>query len=224
MSKPLFIISSPFDTYSGYGARSRDLIKAIINSDKYDIRLLSQRWGNTPFGFVKDNNKEWGFLEKLILPQGQIPRQPEIWMQITVPEEFQPVGKYNIGVTAGVETTICPPQLIEGCNRMNLILASSNHAKDIILNSKFDGINQQTNQKVKIEFNKPIEVLFEGVNTNIYKPEETRKLSKLDNIKEEFCYLAVGHWMQGDLGEDRKNIGLIVKLSFCICFYFFKFG
>ena len=211
MSKPLFIISSPFDTYSGYGARSRDLIKAIINSDKYDIRLLSQRWGNTPFGFVKDNNKEWGFLEKLILPQGQIPRQPEIWMQITVPEEFQPVGKYNIGVTAGVETTICPPQLIEGCNRMNLILASSNHAKDIILNSKFDGINQQTNQKVKIEFNKPIEVLFEGVNTNIYKPEETRKLSKLDNIKEEFCYLAVGHWMQGDLGEDRKNIGLVIK-------------
>jgi hypothetical protein len=211
MSKPLFIISSPFDTYSGYGARSRDLIKAIINSDKYDIRLLSQRWGNTPFGFVKDNNKEWGFLEKLILPQGQIPRQPEIWMQITVPEEFQPVGKYNIGVTAGVETTICPPQLIEGCNRMNLILASSNHAKDIILSSKFDGINQQTNQKIKVEFNKPIEVLFEGVNTNIYKPEETRKLSKLDNIKEEFCYLAVGHWMQGDLGEDRKNIGLVIK-------------
>ncbi len=211
MSKPLFIISSPFDTYSGYGARSRDLIKAIVDSDKYNVRLLSQRWGNTPFGFVKDNNKEWGFLEKLILPQSQIPRQPEIWMQITVPEEFQPVGKYNIGVTAGVETTICPPQLIEGCNRMNLILASSNHAKDVILNSKFDGINQQTNQKVKVEFNKSIEVLFEGVNTNIYKPEETRKLSKLDNIKEEFCYLAVGHWMQGDLGEDRKNIGLIVK-------------
>jgi len=211
MSKPLFIISSPFDTYSGYGARSRDLIKAIIDSDKYNVRLLSQRWGNTPFGFIKDNNKEWGFLEKLILPQGQIPRQPEIWMQITVPEEFQPVGKYNIGVTAGVETTICPPQLIEGCNRMNLILASSNHAKDVILNSKFDGVNQQTNQKIKVEFNKPIEVLFEGVNTNIYKPEETRKLSKLDNIKEEFCYLAVGHWMQGDLGEDRKNIGLVIK-------------
>ena len=210
MSKPLFIISSPFDTYSGYGARSRDLIKAVVDSDKYNVRLLSQRWGNTPFGFIKDN-KEWGFLEKLILPQGQIPRQPEIWMQITVPEEFQPVGKYNIGVTAGVETTICPPQLIEGCNKMNLILASSNHAKDVILNSKFDAVNQQTNQKIKIEFDKPIEVLFEGVNIDTYKPEETKKLFKLNYIKEEFCYLAVGHWMQGDIGEDRKNIGLVVK-------------
>ena len=211
MSKPLFIISSPFDTYSGYGARSRDLIKAIIDTDKYNVRLLSQRWGNTPFGFVKDNKDEWEFLEKLILPQGQIPRQPEIWMQITVPEEFQPVGKFNIGVTAGVETNVCPPQLIEGCNRMNLVLASSNHAKDVILNSKFDGVHQQTQQKVKVEMTKPVEVLFEGVNTNIYQPSETRKLSKLDNIKEEFCYLAVGHWMQGELGEDRKNIGLVVK-------------
>ncbi len=211
MSKPLFIISSPVDTYSGYGARSRDLIKSIVDSDKYNVRLLSQRWGNTPFGFIKDNNEEWGFLEKLILPDNIIPRHPEVWMQITVPEEFQPVGKYNIGVTAGVETTICPPQLIEGCNKMDLVLVSSNHAKDVILNSKFDGVNQQTNQKLKVEFNKPIEVLFEGVNTNIYKPEENRKLSKLDNIKEDFCYLAVGHWMQGELGEDRKNIGLVIK-------------
>ena len=35
--KPLFIISSAYDTYSGYGARSRDIIKAIIASDKYDV-------------------------------------------------------------------------------------------------------------------------------------------------------------------------------------------
>ena len=30
MSKPVFVISCPFDTYSGYGARSRDIAKAII--------------------------------------------------------------------------------------------------------------------------------------------------------------------------------------------------
>ena len=56
--KPLFVISSPFDTYSGYGARSRDLIKAIIETDKYDVKLLAQRWGNTPWGFCEDN-PEW---------------------------------------------------------------------------------------------------------------------------------------------------------------------
>ena len=40
MNKPSFVISCPFDTYSGYGARSRDIVKAIIESDKYDVKLL----------------------------------------------------------------------------------------------------------------------------------------------------------------------------------------
>ncbi len=42
--KSLFVISCPFDTYSGYGARSRDLVKAIIETNKYEVMLLSQRW------------------------------------------------------------------------------------------------------------------------------------------------------------------------------------
>ena len=28
-------------------------------------------------------------------------------MQITIPNEFQPVGKYSIGLTAGIEATAC---------------------------------------------------------------------------------------------------------------------
>ena len=31
LMKPLFLISCPFDTYSGYGARSRDVVKAMIS-------------------------------------------------------------------------------------------------------------------------------------------------------------------------------------------------
>ena len=38
MSKPVFVISCPFDTYSGYGARSRDIVKAIIELDKYEVK------------------------------------------------------------------------------------------------------------------------------------------------------------------------------------------
>ena len=211
--KPLFIISSAFDTYSGYGARSRDLIKAIISSDKYNVRLLSQRWGNTPFGFCEDNS-EWSFLNELLLPNNQLPKQPEIWMQITVPNEFQSVGKYNIGCTAGIETTICPPDFIEGINRMDLTLVSSEHAKKVFVESKFERRNQQTQQlEGTVELQKPIEVLFEGINLDIYKPIESKEIINinLDTVKESFAYLFVGHWMQGDLGEDRKNVGLLVK-------------
>lgn len=213
--KPLFVISCPIDTYSGYGARSRDLVKAVIQQDKYDVKIISQRWGNTPWGFIEDHSERWGFLNNHILNM-PINRQPDVWMQITVPNEFQPVGKYNIGVTAGIETTICDPSWIIGINRMNLTLVSSEHAKKVFVDCKFEQRDQNTGQSAGIlELQKPIEVLYEGADLDLYKYTDPQNYStlitKLDDIEEDFCYLTVGHWMQGDVGEDRKNIGLTVK-------------
>jgi len=216
--KPTFIISSPFDTYSGYGARSRDVIKAIVETDKYNVKLLSQKWGATPFGFCKDN-PEWEFLLKLTIPQ--LTQKPDIWAQITVPNEFQPVGKYNIGFTAGMETTLVDGNWIEGMNRMDINFVSSEHSKKAFLNSIYEKQDQQGNViqgSVKIE--KPIEVLFEGADLltyfpltskQIYTKQDVSLISSLNEIPEQFCYLSVGHWMQGQIGEDRKNIGLLVK-------------
>jgi glycosyltransferase involved in cell wall biosynthesis len=210
MSKPVFVISCPIDTYSGYGARSRDIVKAIIEMDKYDVKVLSQRWGNTPFGFINDH-QEWAFLIPHLLQSPQLPAQPEIWMQITVPNEFQPVGKYNIGCTAGIETTIAPAEWVEGCGRMNLILGSSEHTIKALKESKFEKRDQQTNQPVgTIEWKEENgEVIFEGADIETYKPVKSN--FDLSNVKEDFAYLFVGHWMQGQLGEDRKNVGLLIK-------------
>lgn len=213
--KPMFIISCPIDTYSGYGARSRDLVKALIElkEDEYDIKILPQRWGNCPWNFIEDNKEDWGFLENYLLPTGnQLPKKPEIWAQVTVPNEFQPVGKYNIGFTAGIETTVCAPQWIEGLNRMDMNIVSSNHAKTVFENSKFEKHDNATKQKIGIiELKKPVAVLFEGADLNKYFPSTKKNSIDLDDIKESFAYLFVGHWMQGDLGEDRKNVGLLIK-------------
>ena len=209
MSKPVFVISCPIDTYSGYGARSRDIVKAIIELDKYDVKVLPQRWGSTPKGFIKEN-QEWEFLTPHLLNSPQLPAQPEIWMQITVPNEFQQVGKYNIGCTAGIETTISPAEWTEGCSRMNLILGSSEHTINVLKNSKYEKRDQNTNQSVGfLEWTGDSEVIFEGANIDLYKPIKSN--FDLSNVKEEFAYLFVGHWMQGALGEDRKNVGLLIK-------------
>ena len=214
MSKNTFYISAPFDTYSGYGARSRDLIKAIIELDKYDVKLMSQRWGNTPWGFIK-NNPEWSFLNNHLHNHPQLTEQPDIWMQITVPNEFQPVGKFNIGCTAGMETTLVDGSWVEGINRMNINLVSSEHSKQSFLNSTYEKkhTNGQSLGQIKVE--KPIEVLFEGANIDIYKVLDILPKNELHNLitslPESFTYLFVGHWMQGDLGQDRKNVGLLIK-------------
>jgi hypothetical protein len=213
--KQLVFISAPVDTYSGYGARSRDIVKALLKADKYDIKIIPQRWGNTPFGFLKADKAEDKQILDCFWNQPQLPKQPDIWIQITVPNEFQPVGKYNIGITAGIETTICAPEWIEGVNRMNLTLVSSEHAKKVFESSAFEQRDQQTKQIVRnIRLEKPVEVLFEGVNTDIYKKLESLNSEindTLNDIKEEFNYLYVGHWLQGELGQDRKDTGMLIK-------------
>lgn len=219
MSKPLCVVSAPPDTYSGYGARSRDFIKALVDKKgaEWDIKILSQRWGNLPFGYIEDNKNEWGWMLKHFLPNNQLTQQPDYWFQVTVPNEFQPVGKWNCGVTAGIETTLCHQSWLEGCNRMNLVLASSNHAKTVFEQTKLQVVNPQGQVVSELQLQVPIEVLFEGVNTDMYKYipdselEETPLVTALDEIEEDFCYLFVGHWLPGALGEDRKNVGLTVK-------------
>jgi hypothetical protein len=214
--KPLVVISCPIDTFSGYGARSRDVVLPIVKSGKYDVKILPQRWGNTPWGFLQNDNPDHKLLKDCLLLTPQLPKQPDCWIQITVPNEFQPVGKFNIGMTAGIETTVCAPQWIDGINRMDLTLVSSNHAKKVFENSKFEEKNNQTGQIVRnIKLEKPVEVLFEGVNTNIYKKvdkiEDSEVWDVFDYINEEFNFLYVGHWLQGELGQDRKDTGMLIK-------------
>lgn len=215
MNKPVFVISCPYDTYSGYGARARDIVKAIINTGKYDVKLMSQRWGSTAWGFCKDN-PEWEFLHEHKV-EGQLTEKPDIWMQITIPNEFQPIGKYNIGCTAGIESNLCKHEWIEGLNRMDINWVSSTFSKQTFENTKYERKNKQTNQvEGYIQLEKPIEVVFEGANLDIYKSITSKEIKSinLDEIKESFCYLFVGHWMQGEYGHDRKNIWKMIKVFY----------
>jgi len=214
MSKPVLVYQAPVGTRSGYGERSRDLVRALIALDKYDIKIISTRWGNTPMNALTDADND--IVSRLLTTQ--LTQQPEIYMQVTVPNEFQRVGKFNIGVTAGIETTICDASWIEGCNRMDLILASSEHAKRVFENSTYEKRDSATNQFLgSLKLEKPVEVLFEGVRLDKFKRgySDSPVIENLMNeVQEDFAYLFVGHWLQGAFGEDRKNVGGLIKTFF----------
>lgn len=208
------------DTYSGYGAASRDRVKALIElyKDKWNIQIISCNWGGTPKGFIKDNYEEWGFLEKYIVPGGQIQYQPDIMIWHTIASEAKPLGKFNILMTAGIETTVASSEFIEGCNRMDLNIVPSTHVKKVFQNTKFEKKNKSNNATegfLKLE--KPIEVIFEGVKEDIYKCLEKNEFinkelyETINSIPEQFTYLYTGMWTQGIMGEDRKNVSLLIK-------------
>jgi len=205
--KPVCVVSCPIDTFSGYGARSRDFVKSLIKlkEEEWDIKIMPQRWGECPWNYLSPNDP---LRQRFI---SQLQNKPDIWVQITVPNEFQSVGNFNIGVSAGIETTIYPGEFIEGSNRMDLNLVSSNHSKQIALATQFEKRDKNTQQVVGIlKCEKPIEVLFEGLDLSKYN-KNPQNSGLLKNIKEDFCFLYTGHWLPGAFGEDRKNTGLMLK-------------
>lgn len=218
MSKIKAVFYAPVETFSGYGACSRERIKALIElyKDEWDIKIISCSWGNTPSNFI-DKHKDWEFLNKYIL-QENLTYQPDLMFFFTIPVEAKPVGKWNCLWTAGIETDVCAPQWIEAINTMDLTIVPSEHSKNIFLESKFDKQDPNNKQVIgKVEINKPIEVIHEGFIENIYKHlpklEETSDIKReLDKIEDSFNFLFVGHWLQGNLGEDRKNVGALIKV------------
>ena len=210
--KPELVFCGPVATRSGYGEHARDLLTSLMRMNKFNIKVISINWGETPMNALDKENPEHKMILDSIIPGLQ--SQPDIWVQCTIPNEFQPVGKYNIGITAGIETDTCAGEWIDGCNRMNLVIVPSKHAKNVFMNTQYEKRDKQTNQPIgNVEIKVPIEVLHEGVRLDIFDkdlPKSENLTNTLNEIKEDFCYLFVGHWLKGDFGQDRKDVsGLI---------------
>jgi glycosyltransferase involved in cell wall biosynthesis len=195
------VIASPVATQSGYGHHAREVIANFIEQrgKEWNIKLLSLPWGHTPFTYPIP--QEWN---QRIIPL-PLTSQPDIWVQITVPNEFQAVGKYNIGVTAGTEGDICPEKWIDNLNAMQMVIVPSEFTKQVFIN---------TSQKHNKPITTQIEVIPEYFDESVYTNNVQTQLEILDQIPESFAFLSVGHWLQGQVGEDRKNISGLIHCFF----------
>ena len=214
--KPTLVFQAPVATRSGYGDHARDLLHSLYKLDKFDIKIISTRWGNTPMDALNYDNEFHKWTVDNIIQK--ITEKPDIYIQVTVPNEFQPLGYYNIGITAAIETTHCALDWIHGCNRMDLIITPSEHSKKSLVDTVYNEQNNQTGQLIaQHRIQKPVEILFEGFDENDFGTEVVKNITELDSIKEDFAFLFVGHWLRGDLGEDRKNVGMMIK-TFAMAF------
>ena len=212
--KPVCVLVGPVATRSGYGDHARGIAEALIKWDKFDLKIVSTRWGATPTNVLDSNESPiYEEIRKRVLTEN-LTAQPELVIQVSIPNEFQPQGKYNIGITAGIESTAPRPEWIEGLNRMDMNIVPSVFARDVFQKATFvkkhpDGREEQ------IKLTKPMEIAFEGVDTSIYRKTSDPSPdldASLNNIPETFNFLFVGHWLQGDLGADRKDVGMLIKI------------
>lgn len=200
--KQNLLFVGPIHSRSGYGNHARDLLDSLIEMDFHNIKVMPIPWGATP------NNEALELYSHLLYKGEQIPFSVSV--QVTVPNEFRKLTPFDIGVTAGIETTAASMKWMEGLNKVDLVIVPSEFSRDVFLSTKY--VNKKDNSELKLE--KPIEVLFEGVKS-FYEEKQIENQNikhSLNSISEDFLFLFVGHWLSGNLGEDRKNVGLMIKI------------
>ena len=215
------LMIAPFNTRSGYGDHARSIFYSIMDREDLNIQCLDVKWGNTPRNHLRPEVPRHKKLLDTFVTNEQIQGQPDILIDIRIPNEFATGAKINVGITAGVETDIVSPEFLEGMNRMHFNIVPSRFTANTFNKSTYDRMedlpNGEKRKAGEVKNEKPIKVLFEGVDTNVYCPKQKHELEKdvydelSELIKEEFAYLHVGQWGNSPYGEDRKNIGVLIK-------------
>jgi len=214
MSKPVCVFQSPIFTRSGYGGWAEEIGKSLLRYGKFDLQIVPTVWGACSKKNLESelNDPEGRELLNRVL-KGNLSRQPEVFVQMSIPNEFQAPAKFNIGFTAGIESTICTAPWLEGLNRMNFNIVTSQHSKDVFVGASYMKKNPNgTTEPLKLKT--PIEIVPWGADTRYYK--KTDQIPKtvtdtLAGVNEEFAFLFVGQWTAGNMNADRKAIGWLMK-------------
>lgn len=187
------VLRAPVFSQSGYGAHSKDIAMALWNSQKFNVSILPTGWGGASTSTEGMTLKEKEALEYMCnnkLHQGV----PFIFAHVGLPTEFQKIGNFNIGITAGLESDSITQEWVNSCNTMDLVIVSSNVVKDIFIRS---GVTSR------------VEAIEEGVDISIFndKPLVEDLFPAIDTSHN---LLAIGQWLPGRFGEDRKGIGILI--------------
>lgn len=197
MQKPNLLIVGPFFSLSGYGAHSRDILEALWTCDKFNIYTIPTRWGTTT-NSIQFSSKVLSILKyscRNAIPNGE----RYIHMHIGLPTEFSGNGTLNVGVTAGLEADRFPQTWATAIEKQDLVIVPST-----FMQSQFKAINS----------NVTVKAIGEGVDIKKFYPrqKDEQEVIDLSFVKEEFCFLIHGQWLPGNIGEDRKQIGLAITL------------
>ena len=110
MKKAIFV-KGPVLSRSGYGYQARFALKALRSRpDLFDVYIQNIPWGRTGWTWRDDEFRQW--IDERILAAisyNQSGGKFDLSLQITIPNEWEPLAPVNIGFTAGIETTMVSP-------------------------------------------------------------------------------------------------------------------
>jgi glycosyltransferase involved in cell wall biosynthesis len=187
------ILRGPVLTQSGYGVHCRQIARWLLNRKDIDVKFIPLPWGDTPW--LIDQNAEHGLIGEVMKKSTNEKSTADVSIQLQLPNEWNPkLAKFNIGVTASVETDRCNPEWVSACNNMDMIIVPSQHAKSSLTNSGL--------------VLKPIVIVPEAYSDEIV----AEKLhSNLPTFSTSFNFLVFGQLTGNNPNNDRKNLFYTLK-------------
>jgi glycosyltransferase involved in cell wall biosynthesis len=181
------IVRAPLLSISGYGEHSRQIYQWAKSIDTWAVSAQVLNWGNT--SWYIDPDAENGLIRQIMSTSTNQTTGFDISIQVQLPHEWDPnLAKFNIGVTAAVETDRCNPEWIDAANRMSIIIVPSAHVKRTLTESG----------NIRV----PVHVIGEW-----YIPEVDDVNSKIDlNLSTSFNFLIISQMTAQNTNDDRKNI------------------
>jgi len=201
--KKKIFVRGPVLSQSGYGEQSRFALRALKSrEDIFDIYIQPIAWGKTGWVWETSDFRDW-MDEKIAQTQTLIQAkqfQPDMSLQVTIPNEFQKICPINIGYTAGIETDkVSPAWLQKGNEEVDKILVVSNHAKNTYEKTIAQAKNNQTGEIIDYKLNTPVEVVWENT------PKAEAEVIEGFDLPYDFNFLMVSQI------SPRKNFGNALK-------------
>jgi len=188
------LLRAPVLSLSGYGVHSRQIFKWLYSKpQEYHIFVEPLNWGQTPWYVDKKAlNGLVGNIMKCTLPMVK-DQKADISIQVQLPNEWNPaLGRFNVGVTAAVETDKCNPEWISAINNMDLVIVPSEHVRTTLQNSG--------------QVQKRIIVIPEA-----FIEEIENKQDDLPEFETDFNFLVFGQLTGNSDLQDRKNTFRTIK-------------
>ena len=201
MRKKIYV-KAPVLSQSGYGEQSRFALRALRSrEDLFDIYIAPIPWGKTGWIWQQDEFRDW--MDERIKITSQMTQQkqlqPDMSLQITIPNEFEKICAVNYGFTAGIETDRVSPQWLQKGNDMDKILVVSNHAKQTYENTVVQAQNQQTGEVFPYKLEKEISVVAQSTPRTEPQP--------IDNLELDYDF----NFLMVTQVSPRKNFGNALK-------------
>ena len=194
------LLRAPLLTNSGYGVHSRQIFEWLFNRKDVDLRVECLKWGETPW--IVNPDAEKGLFGKIMSCSSGPRPDNDISFQVQLPDEWDAsLAKYNVGVTALVESTRCNPDWLKKMNEMDSIIVPSNFTKKVIEKNFRDFLK------------KDVTVIPEWFNTHLN--QDKKRFSDIYDDRYEFDtkfnLLTIGTLTSLDADSDRKNLINTIK-------------